>query len=568
MEIIIGIIIVVALILIFGIYFRKKIYKEVDRLEAWKIDVMNRPVTDEISKVKELNMTGQTEQLFERWRRQWDEIVTLSLPNIEEYLFDAEELADKYRFSKSKAVLQKIENTLQETEDTIAKILEELKDLIGSEEKNRIEIGELKSTYRNVKKSLLAHHLSFGIAEIGLEKKLEEVNEKFSAFEEATTQGNYLEAREIVLFIKDSLSIMQEYISEIPELLTEYQSYIPSQLDEMMDGYKEMKNNGFILDHLQVENEAELLRNKVVENLNRIEKLEIKEAKEAIIEIKDSIEGLYDLLEKEVSANHYIQQEVSKIEQVLHSLHEESKSSGDETEFVQQSYRLTEEEIQTHKAIVKQIKQLLKQFISIQTKLNEDHIAYSLIQEELEDVHTQIESVKEQHIKYCESLQTLRKDELYARDQLSEMRKALTESKRLLAKSNVPGLPQGYKELLVDAKDSIEAVVLKLEEKPLNMKVVNQILKEAQDIVASTTTMTEDLIEQVYLVEQVIQYGNRYRSSYRSISEALLEAEKSFRNFEYETALEQAASAIEEIEPGALKRIQAILDDKLLKQHI
>lgn len=568
MEIIIGIIIVVALVLISGIYFRKKIYKEVDRLEAWKIDVMNRPVTDEISKVKELNMTGQTEELFERWRRQWDEIVTLSLPNVEEYLFDAEELADKYRFSKSKAVLQKIENTLQETEDTIAKILEELKDLIGSEERNRVEIGELKVNYRNVKKSLLAHHLSFGKAEKGLEKKLEEINEKFTAFEEATTLGNYLEAREIVLFIKDSLSVMQEYISEIPELLTEFQSYIPSQLDEMLEGYKEMENNGFTLDHLQVEAEVELLQSKIIENLNRIENLEIKEAKESIINIKELIEGLYDLLEKEVAANHYIQQEISKIEQVLHSLHEESKSSEEETEFVQQSYRLTEEEIQTHKAIVKQIKQLLKHFVSIQAKLNEEHIAYSLIQEELEDIHSQIESVKEQHISYCESLQTLRKDELYAREQLSEMRKSLTESKRLLAKSNVPGLPQGYRETLVDAKESLEAVVLKLDEKPLNMKAVNEILKEAQDIVASATTMTEDLIEQVYLVEQVIQYGNRYRSSYRSISEALIEAEKSFRNFEYESALEQAASAIEGIEPGALKRIQAILDEREIKQHI
>jgi septation ring formation regulator len=568
MEIIIGIIILVALVLITGIYFRKKIYKEVDRLEAWKIDVMNRPVTDEISKVKELNMTGQTEELFERWRRQWDEIVTLSLPNIEEYLFDAEELADKYRFSKSNAVLRKIENTLQETEDTIAQILEELKDLIGSEEKNRVEIGELKSTYRNVKKSLLAHHLSFGKAEVALEKKLELVNEKFTTFEEATIQGNYLEAREIVLFIKDSLTVMQEYISEIPQLLTEYQSYIPSQLDEMLDGYKEMQANGFMLDHLQVDNEVEHLQNKVSENLNRIENLEIKEATNSIIEIKDAIEGLYELLEKEVAANHFIQQEVSKIEQVLHSLHEESKSSEEETEFVQQSYRLTDEEIQTHKAIVKQIKHLLKQFVAIQTKLSEDHIAYSLIKEELEDVHAQIELVKEQHIKYCESLQTLRKDELYAREQLSEMRKALIESKRILAKSNVPGLPQGYKELLVDAKESLEAVILKLEEKPLNMKAVNQELKEAQDIVANATTSTEDLIEQVYLVEQVIQYGNRYRSSYRSISNALLEAEKSFRNYEYESALEQAASAIEEIEPGALKRIQAIIDERERKQHM
>lgn len=562
MEIIIGIIIAVGSGLLVGFYFRKKVYKEVDRLELWKIDIMNRPVTDEISKVKELNMTGQTEALFERWRREWDEIVTLKLPNVEEYLFDAEEFADKYRFKKSNEVLKKIKSTLQETEDSIENILIELKELIGSEEKNRIEVGDLKSTYRNLKKSLLAHRLSFGKSELNIEVQLEETNAKFQEFEEATTLGNYLEAREIVLFIKEKLTRIQSYISDIPQFLSECNSAIPSQLDEIIEGFIQMHEQGYMLDHLQVESEVESLRNKLEENKFRLEKLEIDEAKQSLNEIKQSIESLYDLLEKEVAANHFIQQEVSKIEKSLHVLHESSKKSEEETHFVGQSYHLSDLEIQTHKAIVKQIKLLLKQFIMIQDKLSEEHIAYSLIQEELEEVYSQIEIVKDQHIQYCETLQALRKDELYAREQLTEMRKSLVEASRAIAKSNIPGLPGGYKQLLIQAREALEVVVAKLDEKPLNMKLVNQVLTDAQDTVTSTTELTEELIDQVYLAEQVIQYGNRYRSRYRSISESLREAEVSFRNYEYELALEQAASAIEEVEPGALKRIQALLEDK------
>lgn len=74
-----------------------------DRLEAWKIDLLNRPILDELSKVKRLNMTGQTEELFERWRNQWDDVVTVKLPNLEEMLFDAEEYIDRYRFQKAKS---------------------------------------------------------------------------------------------------------------------------------------------------------------------------------------------------------------------------------------------------------------------------------------------------------------------------------------------------------------------------------------------------------------------------------------------------------------------------------
>lgn len=54
-------------------------------------------------------MTGQTEELFERWRNQWDDVVTVKLPDLEEMLFDAEEHTDRYRFKKAKEVQQSIE---------------------------------------------------------------------------------------------------------------------------------------------------------------------------------------------------------------------------------------------------------------------------------------------------------------------------------------------------------------------------------------------------------------------------------------------------------------------------
>ena len=53
-----------------------------------------------MSKIKHLKMTGETEEFFERWREEWDEIVTAHLPKVEELLYDAEENADKYRFKK------------------------------------------------------------------------------------------------------------------------------------------------------------------------------------------------------------------------------------------------------------------------------------------------------------------------------------------------------------------------------------------------------------------------------------------------------------------------------------
>ena len=130
--------------IVIGYLIKKKYYKEMDRLETWKLDITDRPVLDEMSKVKQLNMTGQTEELFECWRNQWDDIVTVKLPNLEELLFDAEEYIDRYRFRKAKDAQKQIENKLQEIEQEIKNILNELNEFVGSEEKNRVEIEQLK----------------------------------------------------------------------------------------------------------------------------------------------------------------------------------------------------------------------------------------------------------------------------------------------------------------------------------------------------------------------------------------------------------------------------------------
>ncbi|MBD8068987.1 septation ring formation regulator EzrA [Bacillus sp. PS06] len=559
MEYLIGIFIIIIGVSIFGFYSRKKIYQEVDRLELWKIEITNRPVTDEISKVKELNMTGEAEELFEQWRKEWDEIVTLQLPNVEEYLFDAEEFADKYRFKKAKKVLQQIEDILNSTDSSINRILKELNELIGSEEKNRVEVEELKQSYRELKKVLLAHRHTFGQAELQLELRLDAINEMFKEFETSTQQGNYLQAREMVMNMKDLLTDLKEKMEQIPLLLTECQSILPKKLDEIADGHDEMKSQGYILDHIQVEKEIENARARLNYFIELLEKIEIDEVKQGLEEVKESIETMYDLLEKEVEAHRFVQTELAEIESNFQTLLEESNDSGYETQLVQQSYRLTDQDLDSHRQIVKKLTLLFKQFVMIQDKLSEEHVAYSIVKVELEEVYSSLQELKEKHFEYCEMIQALRKDELAAREKVVGMQRKLNEIKRLLLKNNIPGLPESFHEILKETRTGVEEVLIKLEEKPLNMPAVNESLSTAEELVEKTYAQTEEMIEQVFLAERIIQYGNRYRSRYQKVATSLNEAEQLFRSYEYQQALEQAATTLEEFEPGVLKKIEELI---------
>ncbi len=115
---------------------------------------------------------------------------------------------------------------------------------------------------------------------------------------------------------------------------------------------------------------------------------------------------------------------------------------------------------------------------------------------------------------------------------------------------------------LEEAEEQIYIVTQSLQEVPLNMKLVDSYLDNADKAVNDVSGKVEELLENVMLIEWIIQYGNRFRASNPEVHTRLLDAEESFRQFRYAKALEEAATAVEEVEPGAMKRIEELVKEQ------
>lgn len=174
MAYIIGIVLVIITLIIVGLILRKRIYDVVDRQESWKMDIMNRNIASELSRIKNLNLSGETQEKFESWKGHWEYIVTKQLPDIEEYLFDAEEAADRYRFPTAKKTLRKVEQTLQSIEKDIEQMLLELDELMKSEETSRKEIEGLEPEIKSLRKKLSQTRYQYGKAEARFDVELDE----------------------------------------------------------------------------------------------------------------------------------------------------------------------------------------------------------------------------------------------------------------------------------------------------------------------------------------------------------------------------------------------------------
>lgn len=562
MDYVIGIILLGIVLLIVGYFAKRKYYLNVDRLEAWKIEVMNRPVLDEVGKIKQLNMSGQAEQFFEEWRKTWDAIVTIDLPNVEEWLYDAEECVSKFRFKKAKEIFEKIEDTLTESEQKINQMVERINEIIGSEEKNREEILNLQELQKNLKKYLLAHHHVFGKAAKKLELLLSESAGKFTVFDEETQNGNYLIARDVVNQLREELNQLEVKMEQIPLLLNDCHE-IPQQINELKAGMTEMQKEGYNLEHLGIDKELERLEKQLALFEKQIEETEISGTTTGVEEVKEDLDLVYDLLEKEVTSKKYVFENSPIIKQMLSLIDNKNRELLDVVENVRLNYHLAE----TDEALLEEMNNkisLLKKSSSVLLNDSEDITsAYSAIKDKLDEIKSDIIQIESDQATFSAMLGALRKDEMDAREKIKEIRKQLQEITRTVARSNVPGIPTKIEAKFQEASEAIQECIRFLDQIPLSMPTVRNNLSHAEESVKALHNEVVEMIENVYLIEKIIQYGNRYRTKYPMISEKLLLAEDAFRRLDYHTALEEAAAAVEAVEPGALKRIESLVGEDM-----
>ncbi|MET3682656.1 septation ring formation regulator [Alkalibacillus flavidus] len=556
MEYIIGIIILIIAFILVGVVARKKVYNKVDTLEKWKVKLMNRQVADELAKVRHLNLTGETEELFESWRNEWDDINDHVFTEVEEYLLDAEEAAEKYKFGKASRSLKTVEQKLSNVEKTIDDIFDEVDRLLHSEQDSREEAEKLQPLISEVRKKVLQNGYQLGKAEVVFEVELDELQQEMARYEELTGDGNYTEALELIHNVKARLNELDRKIEVFPEWYRLCKHTLPEELDQLQNGVKEMKDGGYRVQHLGVEKEIQTHHETLLAIVEQLNKGKDDGVQDKIDQIKSRMVEIYDHLEKEAFDKNFVMQREDVIEQKMTQAREAFAETKNNVMIVKENYHLKDEKYEKQYELEKTLDQLDKKATRLKSMIEHEDQPFSTIRVDLESWLADFEEWEKEHNTFAEHLYNLRKDELTAREHIDHLKQRISYVRQRLNKSNLPGIPQYIVDLIDQAKALIDRANEGLNVQPLDIDDVSETLQEADKNVERAAEQTNLLIEQAQLAEYVIQYANRYRSSYPVLAAKVAEAEEQFRRNEYELALEQVTTVLEEIEPGAVQRIE------------
>lgn len=551
----VAIAVILVLAYVVAIFLRKRNEGRLEALEEKKEELYNLPVNDEVEAVKNMHLIGQSQVAFREWNQKWVDLSLNSFADIENNLFEAESYNHSFRFLKASHQIDQIESQITLIEEDIAAIRNALADLEKQESKNSGRVLHALDLFEELQHRVAENSEQYGQALDEIEKQLENIQSEFSQFVTLNSSGDPVEAAVILDNTENHILALSHIVDRVPALVTTLSTELPDQLQDLEAGYRKLIDANYHFVETDIEARFHLLYEAFKKNQENIRQLELDNAEYENGQAQEEINALYDIFTREIAAQKVVENLLATLPTYLQHMKENNTLLGEDIARLNKTYLLPETAASHVRRIQTELESFEAAIVEVTSNQEEPPQAYSVLEENLEDLQTQLKDIEDEQISVSERLTQIEKDDINARQKANVYVNRLHTIKRYMEKRNLPGIPQTFLKLFFTASNNTEDLMVELEQKMINIESVTRVLEIATNDMEALETETYNIVQYATLTEQLLQYSNRYRSFDERIQEAFNEALDIFeKEFDYHASFDKISQALEVAEPGVTNR--------------
>ena len=538
---------------------KKKYKKLIEDLDYQKNRLDTSPVGPELAKIENYTKNEKLDVLYKNWKERLNDIKEIKIPKITDMLIEAEYSLSQTDYKSTMYKIAKLEMEIYKVRATSAFLLNEIKDITNSEERNRANITKLKAKYRELYEKFEETRNEFGEFADVVSMQFENISKRFEDFEILMENSEYTEVPSILKVIDELLKHMEVVIEELPSIVLIAEGILPKKMEEIINIYNKMIKEGYPLDYLNVEYNIEEAKKKIADILDRAKVLNIEDS---LFDLKVLTKYFENLLKKKKKekvvkadydeANKTLMTKLKKINNLVKDIFEQMDD-------LKKLYSLDDQDLKDLYEVKTDLDKLNEDYNTLITHTSNHSFAYSKLTEEIENLVIRLANIESKLDSTLSVIGNMHDDEMRARQQLQEVEDLLKNSQYQIRSFNLPVIPNKYFVELKEAKDAMKEIIKELEKKPITIETLNTRVDTARDLALKLYGKTKDMMKTAMFAELAIVYGNRYRSSEKEIDRSLTYSEMLFGKGEYQKSLELTINSLNKIEPG--------IYDKLLKLY-
>ena len=527
---------------------KRKLKKTIEELDYEKNKLIGVSVLSELSKVRELVKTEDLKQKLAYWDETFKEIKEEKLDSLTDLITEADFLVDRKDFKNAIKKIANIEINLEALKNKTDALLEEVKVITKSEERNRTIVTKIKAIYRECESKYDRNKKDYGPLCESIEAYIKKIEQGFKKFETYMDRNDYVSVEKVVVALENDVNILKKYLDETPDLVIMATIMIPNKIDETNTLYARMQRDGFPLDYLNVEyniKEIETKVDKIIENMKNFS------LKNADVELKTMLEyfnSIFNNFDKEKEARDIFRENIKKTKKKIEGINKVVYDIYIQMDDIKSTYDLSDAEINKFNVINRELEKINEDYKVLFEHGKGKTFAYSKLLGELEGLNNRLTRLQDDLDFRLKSITSMKDDESRAKEQLNMIQNLLTQSKNKLKDYKIPVIPNSYFIELEEAGEAIREIIKELSKKPIVIKILNIRVDTARDLVFKIYNKTNDIVKSVLMCENLIVYGNRYRSTYKEIDDALTTAEDLFRKGKYKQSIDVSIKALKKVD--------------------
>lgn len=539
----------------------KELKKVIDNLEVEKNMIDSVPISPELSKVEKLNKNEKLALLYKDWSERLDTIKNIQIPKITDMLLEADHSLAKMDYKTTIYRIAKLEMEIYKVRTNSEFLLNEIKEITDSEDRNRTLMTALKSRYRELYQKFNEIQNEFGDLKVPVINQFDNIAKRFENFEVIMEKHEYTEVKALVKAIEEMLKHMTVVVEELPSIILLANKVLPNKIKEIENIYNYMIKHGYPLDYLNVEYNIEEAHKKISDVLERAEMLNLEDSLLELKVLNDYFDSLYTDFEKEKKARDEYEEGFKNFNNKIGKIVKLVNDIFNQLDKIKSLYNLKEEDTTILIKIKDDIDALDKDFKILKDHTGNKAFAYTKIVKEMESLNKRLVTADENLENYLDTIGSMKDDESRAKQQLEEVRQILKSTKFKLRTYKLPVIPKAYYVELKEANDALKEIVKELSKKPITIDVLNTRVDTGRDLALKLCTKTQNMLKMAKLTETAIVYGNRYRSTSDSLNESLLQAENLFYKGDYGKALDITINALNKVEPNIYNKLTKLYEE-------
>ena len=534
---------------------RKNDYKKtIEELDYEKNRLIGVPILSELSKVRELVKTDNLKQKLSDWDEEFKDLKEHKLDTLTDLITEADFLIERRDYKNALKKIAYIEISLESLKKKTENLLEQVKVITGSEERNRSIITKLKVIYRELESKFERTEKDYGPLCANIVDEFKKIDKKFKEFESHMDKNDYVSVEKIVVDLEENINNLKIYLETTPSLILIGTIMIPNKIEETKTLYYRMQRDGYPLDYLNIEYNIKEIDKKVTEIIEKLKTFELGDSEIELKTMLDYFNTIFTNFDKEKESKDIFRENIKKLKKKLESINKVVYDIYIQMDDIKNTYDLSDDEIGKFNTINKSLEKINEDYKVLFEHGKGRTFAYSKLVEELDGLNNRLTRLQDDLDYRLKSITSMKDDESRAKEQLQMIEQLLLQAKAKLKDYKIPVIPNSYFIELKEAGEAIREIIKELDKKPIVIKILNIRVDTARDLVFKIYNKTNDIVKSVMLCEQLIVYGNRYRSTHPKIDEALKESSELFRKGKYKQSMDISLKAISEVDANVYYR--------------